>query len=140
MVAIGPSGRLTTAAQPRPFDVHREDNADAAGFSRLLGTNPNELTGSDSAERIEDLREHWPKFNDPVRPARDQNHSDLARLEVLLKRDALIDSQERIETFRQHQLEEFAVPLRRPTAINHVVGLELGQVAQERPGNALIEQ
>jgi hypothetical protein len=59
------------------------------------------------------------------------NHYGNAALpQVLLKRQILIDREQRLEAFGEHEFQEFAIAFRRPTHINDVMRVVAGQIAQ----------
>jgi hypothetical protein len=57
-----------------------------------------------------------------------------------LKREVPIDREERFEVLENHKLQEFTITLGRPTQINDVMCVVVGQITRQRPRHTLIEQ
>lgn len=91
-------------------------------------------------KRVKDPRNERPQLFYAIRLGDQEDYAHHGRAKVLLKFEILVNRDQRIELFGEHESQQFAVALRGPAHVDDVPDLVSDEVELQRAGDALIEQ
>jgi hypothetical protein len=98
------------------------------------------FASTNSGQRFEQLVHERPQLFQAIRSRDGDDDANPRGPNVLLELDVPIHREHRFEPLQHHELQQFAIPLRRPTHVDDVLHVVPGQLTLERPGDTLIGQ